>query len=143
MVFAILLAPAFIALQIASFSKMPPVIRKYPLIAACVIGILVNILAIVMSYRWDLPTGYAIGFTHCFIAAITAMLVIRKGNDEIREGVLFQIGRYLHHQIDGRIKERQQCFPVVRLDLKLEIKKRTGRLIASRQVKGMLFPYHN
>lgn len=83
MVFSILLAPAFIALQIASFGKMPPVIRKYPQIAAWVIGIPVNILAIVMSFRWDLPTGYAIVFSHCFIAVITAMLVIREGNDEI------------------------------------------------------------
>ncbi len=82
-VFAILLAPAFIALQITSFGKMPPVIRKYPLIVAWAIGILVNILSIVMSYRWDLPTGHAIVFTHCFIAVITAMVVIRKGNDAI------------------------------------------------------------
>jgi zinc/manganese transport system permease protein len=79
-VFAILLAPAFISIQMASLRKMPSVIRKYPLIAAWIIGIVVNLLSIVMSYTWDLPTGYAIVFTHCFLAATTAMLVIRKGN---------------------------------------------------------------
>jgi zinc/manganese transport system permease protein len=64
-VFALLLAPALIATMIG---------KGIPLITAWIIGTVVNIIAIFISYRLDFPTGYTIVFCHS-LAAILASLV--------------------------------------------------------------------
>jgi zinc/manganese transport system permease protein len=69
-VFAILLAPAFIALRAAGFSRTPRCLRRYPLITAWAAGTALNLLAIVISYRGDLPTGYTVVFVNAAAAVI-------------------------------------------------------------------------
>ncbi len=61
-VFALLVAPALIALKCGF---------KRPLLLAWGIGTVVNLIAIVASYRLDLPTGYAIVFFNA-LAALAA-----------------------------------------------------------------------
>lgn len=65
-VFALLVSPALIAYKIG---------RKPPLIWAWIIGTLVNILAIVVSYQFDFPTGYTLVFIHAFLALAVTMIV--------------------------------------------------------------------
>jgi zinc/manganese transport system permease protein len=64
-VFALLVAPALIALRIR---------KGIPLINAWIIGTIVNLVAIVVSYNLDLPTGYTLVFLHAFLA-LTVSLV--------------------------------------------------------------------
>ncbi len=58
-VFSLLIAPALISTNIKKGSK---------LINAWVIGIVINIIAITISYNFDLPTGYTIVGVHSFLA---------------------------------------------------------------------------
>ena len=69
-VFALLLAPALIATHIK---------KGVPLINAWIIGIIVNIIAIFISYRLDFPTGYTIVFCHSLAALLASI-----GTDKIR-----------------------------------------------------------
>lgn len=62
-VFALLIGPAFVAL------KIHPVKQK-PLFTAWIVGIIVNLVAIGVSYYLDLPTGYTI----VMLQALTAMV---------------------------------------------------------------------
>jgi zinc/manganese transport system permease protein len=62
-VFALLIGPAFTALKLCKG-------RGNPLFLAWVIGVVVNIIAITVSYRFDLPTGYTIVLLH----ALTGIL---------------------------------------------------------------------
>lgn len=61
-VFALLLAPALIAL------KWYP---KHPLWTAWIIGTIMNLIAIIASYHLDLPTGYAIVFFQAMSAILS------------------------------------------------------------------------
>jgi zinc/manganese transport system permease protein len=56
-VFALLIGPAFTALKL-------PFGKSNPLLVAWVVGVVVNIAAIAVSYRFDLPTGYSIVSMH-------------------------------------------------------------------------------
>src|SRR4030042_2299429 len=58
-VFALLVAPALIALRIR---------KGIPIINAWIIGTVVNIAAIVVSYNFDFPTGYTLVFLHAIVA---------------------------------------------------------------------------
>jgi zinc/manganese transport system permease protein len=60
-VFALLVAPALLSNKIK---------KGYPLINAWIIGIVLNLLAIMISYYFDFPTGYTLVFTHSFFAII-------------------------------------------------------------------------
>ncbi len=73
-VFAILLAPAFTAKRIASSGKLPVLLNKNPIIIAWIIGTVINILAIAISYNFDLPTGYTIVFVNSITAVIAAFI---------------------------------------------------------------------
>ncbi len=73
-VFAILLAPAFIAIQISSFKKAPEFVKKYPLVPAWIIGIIINLLAIILSFYGDFPTGYTIVFLNAFFAVAVSFI---------------------------------------------------------------------
>jgi zinc/manganese transport system permease protein len=68
-VFSLLLAPALIAVIVG---------RGIPLISAWIIGIVLNIIAIVVSYRFDFPTGYTIVFFNTFAALFVSMPVVRR-----------------------------------------------------------------
>jgi zinc/manganese transport system permease protein len=61
-VFALLVAPALISMKIK---------RGIPLINAWIIGIAVNLLAIVISYHFDFPTGYSLVFLHSLLALVS------------------------------------------------------------------------
>jgi zinc/manganese transport system permease protein len=61
-VFSLLLSPAMIALSLQ---------LKYPLIVAWIAGSISNLIAIGLSYKLDLPTGYTLVAVH----TITAMVV--------------------------------------------------------------------
>jgi zinc/manganese transport system permease protein len=61
-VFSLLLAPALIAVIIG---------KGIPLITAWIIGTILNIIAIIVSYEFDFPTGYTI----VFFNALAALLV--------------------------------------------------------------------
>jgi len=58
-VFALLVAPALTALRIR---------RGIPIVNAWMIGTVVNLLSILLSYNFDFPTGYTLVFTHAVLA---------------------------------------------------------------------------
>jgi zinc/manganese transport system permease protein len=68
-VFSLLLAPALIAIIWG---------KGIPLISAWIIGTVLNIIAILVSYRFDFPTGYTIVFFHAFAALFVSIPVIRR-----------------------------------------------------------------
>ena len=65
-VFALLVAPALIALRIR---------RGIPILNAWIIGTIVNLAAIVISYECDFPTGYTLVLLHATLA-LAASLVL-------------------------------------------------------------------
>jgi zinc/manganese transport system permease protein len=65
-VFALLVAPAFIALKIRKGNS---------LINAWIIGVAVNVIAILVSYTFDFPTGYTLVFFHAFFALLISLVV--------------------------------------------------------------------
>lgn len=65
-VFAILLAPAFIAIQLSERERTPAFMKRHVLLTAWVIGTLINMGAIVVSYLFDFPTGYTVVFMNAF-----------------------------------------------------------------------------
>jgi zinc/manganese transport system permease protein len=65
-VFALLVAPALISLRIR---------KGIPIINAWIIGTLVNIAAIVVSYTFDFPTGYTLVLLHAMVALIVCLVV--------------------------------------------------------------------
>ncbi len=70
--FSLLVGPALIATVIR---------RGIPLINAWIIGTLINVAAITLSYRFDFPTGYTIVFCNA-LAALIATGVGRKKSGE-------------------------------------------------------------
>jgi zinc/manganese transport system permease protein len=64
-VFALLLAPALIAIIIG---------KGIPLITAWIIGTIINIIAIIVSYSFDFPTGYTIVFFNALAALLVNVL---------------------------------------------------------------------
>jgi zinc/manganese transport system permease protein len=71
-VFALLVAPAFISIRIKKGNL---------LFKAWGIGTIVNLLAIIISYNFDLPTGYTLVFAHAFIAVLFSLIKAIKGNE--------------------------------------------------------------
>jgi len=68
-VFVLLVAPSFMALSQNRFS---------PLVFAWVGGLVLSIFALLMSYYFDLPTGYSIVFFQSFAAVLFALFVQKK-----------------------------------------------------------------
>lgn len=68
-VFALLLAPALIATIIQ---------KGIPLINAWIIGTILNIISILVSYNFDFPTGYTIVFFNSFAALFVKMIPFRN-----------------------------------------------------------------
>ena len=66
-VFALLIGPAFTALKL-------PIGKANPLLVAWVVGVVVNIAAIAISYRFDLPTGYSIVSLHALTGILASCL---------------------------------------------------------------------
>lgn len=75
-VFALLVAPALIALTINKGNK---------LIVAWLIGIVVNIISIFFSYNYDLPTGYTLVFFHGLLALVVSAVLPGRKNDTCSE----------------------------------------------------------
>jgi len=75
-VFALLVAPALIALKIR---------KGIPLINAWIIGTAVNLLAIVVSYNFDFPTGYTLVFLHAFLALTVSISVPMRRLETLSE----------------------------------------------------------
>lgn len=67
-VFAILLAPAFIAIRISTIDYIPAFFRMNTLVTAWLIGLIINIVAIIVSYYHDFPTGYTLVFANTLAA---------------------------------------------------------------------------
>ncbi len=67
--FALLVGPALIAGAIK---------RGIPLLNAWVIGILINIISIIVSYQFDFPTGYTIVFFNALAALVVTAVVAKK-----------------------------------------------------------------
>ena len=65
-VFALLVAPALIALKIG---------KGIPIINAWILGTVVNLVAIIISYNFDLPTGYTLVSVHALLALLVSLLV--------------------------------------------------------------------
>jgi zinc/manganese transport system permease protein len=65
-VFALLVAPALIALRIK---------RGIPIINAWIIGTIVNLAAIIISYDFDFPTGYTLVLLHATLALIASLIL--------------------------------------------------------------------
>ena len=73
-VFAILLAPAFIAMRIPRLKG-----RAVPtLFAAWAIGTAINMAAIYVSYRADLPTGYTVVFMNALCAVAVSFMTSER-----------------------------------------------------------------
>ena len=72
--FALLVAPALIGLSIK---------RGIPLVNAWIIGTVINILAIAVSYRLDFPIGYTVVFFNA-LAALIVTACVRNGNTTIK-----------------------------------------------------------
>ena len=68
-VFSLLLAPALIATIMG---------KGILLIRAWIIGTILNIIAIIVSYHFDFPTGYTIVFFHSLAALFISMPLIRR-----------------------------------------------------------------
>ena len=62
-VFALLIGPTFIALKVKKNGKKL-------IFIAWAIGMIINLIAIVASYQFDLPTGYTIVLSHALTAII-------------------------------------------------------------------------
>lgn len=75
-VFSLLVAPAFIAIRLNKWRI---------LLVAWIVGTVVNIVSIVISYNFDLPTGYTLVFFHALLALIVAfvMPVKQKATAEV------------------------------------------------------------
>lgn len=67
-VFSILVSPALISLHL---------VKKYHLIFAWIIGTILNLIAIVASYEFDLPTGYTIVVSNSFAAMLVIIVTER------------------------------------------------------------------
>jgi zinc/manganese transport system permease protein len=74
-IFSLLIAPALIALNI-NFGK--------PIINAWIIGTIINLIAIIISYNFDFPTGYTIVFTHSLIAGLFFLIFEKKVSIDMR-----------------------------------------------------------
>ncbi|HPG84595.1 MAG TPA: metal ABC transporter permease [bacterium] len=72
--FALLVAPALIALSIK---------RGIPLINAWIIGTLINLFSIAVSYRFDFPTGYTVVFFNA-LAALIVTVCVRNGKMPVK-----------------------------------------------------------
>jgi zinc/manganese transport system permease protein len=74
-VFALLVAPAFVAIRINK-GKL--------LLTAWIIGTCVNLVSILVSYNLDLPTGYTLVFFHALLALSVSILfpVTKKKEQE-------------------------------------------------------------
>lgn len=70
-VFSILVSPALISLHL---------VKKYYLIFAWIIGTMLNLIAIVASYEFDLPTGYTIVAINAFAAMFVIIVTERFKN---------------------------------------------------------------
>jgi zinc/manganese transport system permease protein len=72
-VFALLVAPAFIAIRLNKWKL---------LLVAWIVGTVVNLLSIAASYNLDLPTGYTLVFCHALLALIVAFALpmVKKNN---------------------------------------------------------------
>ena len=68
-VFSLLIAPALISANIK---------RGNRLINAWIIGIIINLIAIAISYNADLPTGYTVIMTHSLIAMLSFFVFEKK-----------------------------------------------------------------
>ena len=64
-VFALLVAPALIALRIK---------KGIPIVNAWIIGTIVNVAAIFLSYSFDFPTGYTLVLLHAFLALMVSLI---------------------------------------------------------------------
>ena len=73
--FALLVAPALIATILK---------RGIPLINAWIIGIVINIVSIVVSYQFDFPTGYTIVFLNALTALIVSMAARNKLKTQVQ-----------------------------------------------------------
>ncbi len=70
-VFALLVGPALIAICINRW-------EKFKLAIAWIIGTIINLAAIWVSYSLDLPTGYTIVFSHALIVIIIVLLTPKR-----------------------------------------------------------------
>lgn len=64
-IFALLISPALIVKTLG--------VRR-PVISAWIIGTFINLLALGLSYEFDLPTGYTLVFMHALLAFVVSLL---------------------------------------------------------------------
>ncbi len=72
-VFALLIGPALIALYIKIGKQI---------INAWIIGTVINLMAITISYNFDFPTGYTLVFAHSLLAGLI-FLIFGKKNEKL------------------------------------------------------------
>jgi len=68
-VFALLIAPALISLNIN---------KGYKVLNAWIIGTIINLVSIGLSYNFDFPTGYTIVFMHSLMAGLFFLIFEKK-----------------------------------------------------------------
>jgi zinc/manganese transport system permease protein len=75
-VFSLLVAPALIAIRLNKWKL---------LLVAWIVGTIVNVISIVVSYNFDLPTGYTLVFFHALLALIVSFALPAKKKAEAAE----------------------------------------------------------
>jgi zinc/manganese transport system permease protein len=75
-VFSLLVAPALIAIRLNKWKL---------LLVAWIVGTVVNLISIVVSYNFDLPTGYTLVFFHALLALIVSFAFPAKKKVEAVE----------------------------------------------------------
>lgn len=75
-IFALLIGPAFIALRIGN---------KKPVLTSWIIGIVINLAAIGVSYNYDFPTGYTIVLFHALAAMLSVFILKESKNKQKTE----------------------------------------------------------
>jgi len=75
-VFSLLVAPALISTTIK---------KGIPMVNALIIGIILNMIAIFVSYHMDFPTGYTIVFVNSFAALVATAFAPRRAHAELNK----------------------------------------------------------
>ena len=74
-VFAILVAPALVAIHLDRLPAWRRLFGQRVVVSAWVVGLAVNTASVMVSYTLDLPTGYTLVFSHALVAMLVSFIL--------------------------------------------------------------------